>query len=57
MQRFRVRPEFQLFDLNEDPNELDNLVSNPEYASKVSQLQGEIEDWMAEQGDTGVKRR
>jgi len=54
VQRFRKRPEFQLFDLDEDPEEMNNLATNPEYASKIEQLRKEIEAWMAEQGDRGV---
>lgn len=51
VQRFRQRPEFQLFDLNSDPEEMDNLAINPEYESKVAELKASILEWMEEQGD------
>ena len=52
--RFRKRPEFQLFDLNEDPWEMVNLAGQPEYEGHEQRLLAAIKNWMKEQGDTGV---
>ncbi|CAA6691654.1 MULTISPECIES: sulfatase [unclassified Lentimonas] len=54
VQRYRHRPEFQLYDLDNDPDEMTNLATNPEYASKVDELKHSIQAWMVEQGDSGA---
>ncbi len=54
VRRFRQRPEFQLFDLKKDPEEMNNLAGNPEYESKVNQLKESIKIWMEAQGDEFV---
>lgn len=33
---------WELFDLQEDPNELDNLYDNPEYAGLVEEMKEEL---------------
>ncbi len=53
VQRYRKQPEFQLFDLETDPWEMNNLAANPEYAPKLQELKASISDWMAQQGDSG----
>ncbi|SMP71447.1 uncharacterized sulfatase [Neorhodopirellula lusitana] len=57
IQRFRHRPEFQLFDLDTDPDEMVNLAIQPEFGPKVKQLQTSIVRWMEQQGDPGHERR
>jgi len=52
--RFRKRPEYQLFDLNEDPWELNNLAGQAELASHQERLLAAIKGWMKEQGDPGA---
>jgi uncharacterized sulfatase len=51
VQRYRKRPEFQLFDLNNDPEEMNNLAEQPEYKLKIEELKKAIQKWMKEQGD------
>ncbi|RNC85990.1 MAG: DUF229 domain-containing protein [Balneola sp.] len=52
MQWFREsKPEEELFDLENDPHELNNLVKNPEYQSKLSELSTEMDRWLTEIGD------
>jgi len=51
--RIRHYPEIQLFDLQQDPWEMNNLADNPQYASKVRELQQAIKTWMKSQGDDG----
>jgi arylsulfatase A-like enzyme len=43
----------QLFDLNADRWEMNNLAKNPEYQSKVQALKAAITAWMKQQGDDG----
>ncbi|MDA3924459.1 MAG: sulfatase-like hydrolase/transferase, partial [Kiritimatiellae bacterium] len=53
VKRYRLRPEFQLFDLSADRWEMNNLATNPEYHAKVQELKTAISDWMKQQGDDG----
>ncbi len=48
-----TRPEYELYDLKKDPNELNNLADDPEYAAKLQELNGRIDQWMEETGDRG----
>ncbi len=51
VKRFRKRPEFQLYDLNSDPQEMKNLAEQPEFEPKIHELKLAIQNWMNEQGD------
>ncbi len=53
--RYRKRPEFQLFDLDVDPEEMTNLAEVELYASKISELTALIENWMLDQNDKSRK--
>jgi len=53
--RYQYRPEFELFDCVADPLEMNNLADNPEYAGVIDRLKGELDNWMAKQGDTGIQ--
>jgi len=41
----------QLFDLQTDPHETDNLINHPENAAHVARLQGLMKQWQAKVGD------
>ncbi len=41
----------QLFDLAEDPDELDNLVDQPDHAQTAARLEALLEGWQAAMGD------
>lgn len=45
------RPEYELFDLKEDPHEQLNLAGDPDLAQVQQQLQEELGTWIREQGD------
>ncbi len=49
--RHHGRPEFELFDLQNDPSELKNLAGMAELASVQRELFAELNAWMEEQGD------
>ena len=53
VQRYLYHPEFQLFDLDNDPNVMNNLVDNFEFGAKVEEMKSSIKDWMKQQGDNG----
>lgn len=44
-------PEFELYDLQNDPWELNNLAANPEYAQVVGEMHAQLEAEMTRLGD------
>ena len=42
----------QLFDLQEDPDEMKNLADEPSQAQRLKQLTARLQDWQKELGDT-----
>ncbi|MGZ0656346.1 sulfatase family protein [Coraliomargarita sp. W4R72] len=44
-------PEFELYDLANDPNEFTNLASNPEYAEQLKELKSALAAWRTRSGD------
>ncbi len=44
--------EWELFDLKKDPNELKNLINDPEYADVVKKMKSELKQQQATYGDT-----
>lgn len=51
VQRYRKRPEFELYNLDDDPYEMNNLAQQPELDSKIEELKLAIQMWMEAQGD------
>ncbi|WP_442512247.1 sulfatase family protein [Novipirellula sp. SH528] len=49
--RYYGRPEYELFDLKEDPHELTNLAGDPKLADVQQDLLSELKSWIVEQGD------
>ncbi|NLL83277.1 MAG: DUF4976 domain-containing protein, partial [Lentisphaerae bacterium] len=47
-------PEWELFDLDKDPCELNNCYHNPAYATVVQELKAELTRLQTEVGDTPV---
>lgn len=47
----RTVDEEMLFDLCFDPNEVNNLVSNPEYKEVLKEMRNRLNDWMQETND------
>jgi N-sulfoglucosamine sulfohydrolase len=50
---YQHRPAEELYDLEKDPYELQNLANHPAYEKIKSHLDGELERWMRQQGDQG----
>ena len=48
-----TRPEYELYDLSTDPEELNNLANNPSYATELSDLQGRLATWITQTDDAG----
>lgn len=54
MRWFRpTKPAEELYELTTDPNEFNNLVDNPLYASKLAELRQAHLDWQTKYGDKG----
>lgn len=51
MSHYQNRPEFELYDLNTDPLELNNLAEHFDYSDIRTQLHQKLENWMVSQGD------
>ncbi len=51
--RYRIRPEIELYDVQNDPLELNNLAQGDQYDEVKKSLRSELEQWMAACGDRG----
>ncbi len=51
---YEYRPQIELFDMLNDPFELNNLAEDPAYSKIVLDLKTRLEDWMTSQGDLGI---
>ena len=49
------KPEEELFDVLNDPHELNNLADDPAYEEKLEELRTACEGWIMEIKDTGMK--
>jgi hypothetical protein len=47
------KPEEELYDLDSDPHELNNLIDDPKYNKKADELRAELQRWMDDIGDKG----
>jgi hypothetical protein len=48
-------PEWELFDLSQDPREMRNVYRDPSYATAVQELTAELARLQAEAGDKPVR--
>ncbi len=55
VQHYIQRPAEELYKLDEDPWELNNLAGDPQFADIREALRGELELWMKQQGDLGLE--
>jgi len=55
VKRYMVRPAEELYDSAADPYEMNNLAANPNLADIKARLSAELDRWMAEQGDPGIR--
>lgn len=52
--RYKKRPEFELYDIEKDIDEFNNLADNPEYSKVLKRMKKELVSWMKSQDDLGV---
>lgn len=53
-QRYKTRPEFEFYDLQSDPYELNNLAEKPAHRKRIAKLKSEMDAWMKQQVDLGI---
>ncbi|MDX1285362.1 MAG: hypothetical protein R3182_10125, partial [Draconibacterium sp.] len=53
--RYMKRPVEQIYNLDSDPNELNNLVSESVVQPILKKLSNELDVWMKQQGDPGAE--
>lgn len=51
-----TKPKEELYDVIEDPHEINNLALLPEYKSQLAELSREMDKWIADTKDTGLQR-
>ena len=54
LQRYMIRPPEQLYCLDLDPNEMEDLADDPKYQHVLQRLSDELDRWMKIQGDPGA---
>lgn len=55
LNRYKFRPEFELYDIEKDSVEFNNLINDVKYKDKISVLKKELVYWMKSQGDLGIE--
>jgi uncharacterized sulfatase len=55
VRRYHTRPAEELYDLSADPWELKNLAADPKQADRLKALRADLDAWMTDQGDEGLK--
>ena len=53
--RYTMRPAIELYDVVNDPDNFENLASNPKYARTIKKLRAKLDAWMLDQGDLGIE--
>ncbi|MGB0578404.1 MAG: sulfatase family protein [Limisphaerales bacterium] len=51
LNRYYTRPEYEFFDLEKDPLELNNLAADPASAKRIAPLRAALAAWTESQGD------
>ena len=53
VRKYQHRPAEELYDVENDPHCLNNLINDPAYAELKQELSGQLDAWMKDQGDKG----
>lgn len=54
VKRYHTRPAEELYDLKDDPWELNNLAAEPKHADRLKALRADLDGWMKANGDAGL---
>lgn len=52
---YQHRPEFELYDLEVDADELVNVADAAEHSDRLAAMHAKLKEWMAAQGDAGIE--
>ncbi|WP_339733858.1 sulfatase [uncultured Gimesia sp.] len=55
VEKYKTRPEFELYDCDADPLEMNNLAEDLKYKEVKQRLNQRLKTWMKEQGDQGIE--
>ncbi|MCG6155495.1 sulfatase family protein [Rubinisphaera margarita] len=53
-EKYQHRPEYELYDVVNDPHNMRNLAGEKEFDGEMASLRKSLEAWMADQGDEGI---
>ena len=56
LQAYLHRPRFELYDIQNDPDELHNLAANPKYEKELKRMIGKLKQWQKNTGDMWVSK-
>ena len=45
----------ELYDLKNDPHEMNNVIDDPDYADDVARLKARLQQWMVETNDPALR--
>jgi uncharacterized sulfatase len=51
---YQHRPTFELYDIDADPHQLENLADDPKHADRLGEMHAKLQAWMKSQGDEGL---
>lgn len=51
VRRYKERPREELYNLRDDPDELQNLAADPAHTSRLEAMRARLNGWMKDQGD------
>lgn len=51
------RPEWEFYDLENDPHELHNLAGEPQYTERMASLRATLKSWMTQQNDLVLRKQ
>lgn len=51
----QVKPREELYDVNADPHEINNLAADPQHAEILQSLSTRLDEWIATTGDAGLQ--
>ena len=54
VRRYRERPAEELYDLENDPWEMNNLAAEPAHAAQLAEMRGGLDEWMKATGDKQI---
>ena len=54
VRKYHYRPEYELFDCQADPLEMNNLIDDAKHQAIAKRLQKTLRQWMEQQGDRGI---